>query len=268
MKIAEGILETKNHKRLRRPDMVAHQLRERIVDAALRPGDRIPHEWLLPEAVKVSRGTLREALKVLEFQGLITTRSGPGGGVFVSAVKPAEAIRLLDNLFLFQQPSISDIYALRKQLEPELVAAVAGQLSDAGFRALQGCIRLYEDEPKTAQEEYQQRLAELDFHEELARHCPNPLLAFTCSFLLSLLREMTVCRAIYKEPNPALRETGLHYQVRLLRAIRSGDAELARMIMRGHMMEAEKYMIERAALRGSAEEAEAEDEKPLKGEEP
>ena len=85
MKIAEGALEAKNQKRQRRPDMVAHLLRERIVDAALKPGDRIPHDWLLPEAVKVSRGTLREALKVLEFQGLITTRSGPGGGVFVSA---------------------------------------------------------------------------------------------------------------------------------------------------------------------------------------
>ena len=65
---------------------------------------------------------------------------------------------------------------------------------------------------------------------------------------------MTVCRSIYKEPNPALRETGLHYQVRLLRAIRSGDGELARMIMRGHMMEAEKYMLERAAVRGAPEE--------------
>ena len=60
---------------------------------------------------------------------------------------------------------------------------------------------------------------------------------------------MTVCRSIYKEPNPALRETGLHYQVKLLRAIKSGDAELCRMIMRGHMIEAEKYMKERAAMR-------------------
>jgi DNA-binding FadR family transcriptional regulator len=229
--------------------MVAQQIREQIVEAGLRPGDRVPADWLLPETVKVSRGSLREALKVLEFQGLISTRSGPGGGVFVASVEPGEAIRMLDNLFLFDQPTIADIYALRKQLEPELAASVAGTLTDDAFKALQGCIRLYEDEPKTAEEEYAQRLAELDFHEELARHCSNPILAFTCSFLLSLLRDMTVCRSIYKEPNPALRETGLHYQVKLLRAIKSGDAELCRMIMRGHMIEAEKYMQERAELR-------------------
>jgi len=229
--------------------MVAQQIREQIVEAGLRPGDRVPNDWLMPEAVKVSRGTLREALKVLEYQGLISTRSGPGGGVFVASVEPGEAIRLLDNLFLFDQPSIADIYTLRKQLEPELAAAVAGNLTDEAFQSLQSCIRLYEDEPQTAEQEYDQRLAELDFHEELARHCSNPILAFTCSFLLSLLRDMTVCRSIYKEPNPDLRATGLHYQVQLLRAIKSGDVELCRMIMRSHMFEAERYMLERAAMR-------------------
>ena len=249
MKIAETASEPKSRKRLRRPDIVARQIREQIIEAGLRPGERLPGDWLLPEAVKVSRGTLREALKVLEFQGLISTRSGPGGGVFVSFVEPAEAIGLLDNLFLFDPPSIADIYTLRKQLEPELAASVAGNLTDEAFQALQRCIRLYEDEPKTAEEEYTQRLAELDFHEELTRHCNNPILAFTCSFLLSLLRDMTVCRSIYKEPNPALRETGLHYQVRLLRAIKAEDPELCRMIMHDHMMEAEKYMLERAAMR-------------------
>lgn len=239
-------------RRLRRPDIVARNLREQIIEAGLRPGDRVPSEWIQPETVKASRGTLREALKLLEFQGLIWTRSGPGGGVFVSSVKPSDAIGFLDNLFLFQQPSISDIYTLRKQLEPELAASVAGVLSEEAFQALQSCIRLYEDEPRTAEQEYAQRLAELDFHEELTRHCPNQILAFTCAFLLSLLRDMTVCRSIYSEPNPALRETGLHYQVRLLRAMRAGDKELCRMLMRNHMIEAERYMLERAEMRAPA----------------
>ncbi|WP_150523158.1 FadR/GntR family transcriptional regulator [Roseibium sediminis] len=241
--------DQKQARRLRRPDMIAQQIREKIIEGNLQPGDRLPNEWIQPEVVKGSRGTIREALKVLEFQGLITTKSGPGGGIFVSAVQPGEAIRLLDNLFLFNTPTISDIYALRKQLEPELASSVAGSLSEDAFHALQNCIRLYEDEPKTAEEEYGQRLAELEFHEELARHCPNPLLAFTCNFLLSLLRDMTVCRSIYKEPNPALRETGLHYQVRLLRAIKAENKHLCRKIMREHMEQAEVYMLERAAMR-------------------
>ena len=237
-------------RRRKRPDIIADTIRDRIMEAGLSPGDRVPADWLNPDHLKVSRGTLREAMKVLEFQGLISSKTGPGGGVFVASIAPENAIRMLDNLFLFEPPSISDIYAIRKLVEPELAAsAAAGGLSPDAFEALQSTIRLYEDEPATVEEEYRQRLAELDFHAQLARSIANKLLGFTAIFLLSLLRDMTVCREIYQEPNPQLRETGLNYQVRLLRAIKARDTEQARRIMHEHMIEAEKYMLERAAMR-------------------
>lgn len=237
-------------RRRKRPDIIADAIRDQIVESGLTPGDRVPADWLDPTELKVSRGTLREALKVLEFQGLIASKTGPGGGVFVAAIAPENAIRMLDNLFLFEPPTIADIYAIRKLIEPELAATAAGgSLTPEGFDALQATIRLYEAEPASAEEEYRQRLAELDFHAELARNSPNRLIGFVAVFLLSLLRDMTVCREIYHLPNPELRETGLHYQVRLLRAIKAGDAERAYAIMAGHMAEAEKYMLERAAMR-------------------
>lgn len=236
-------------RRRKRPDTVAAQIRERIIEHALVPGDRLPHEWIEPESWQVSRGTLREALKILESQGLTVSKTGPGGGVFVSTVEAEYAISLLDNLFLHEQPSIADIYAIRKELEPKLAASLAGKLSPEAFTSLQATIRLYEDEPATAEEEYRQRLAELDFHEELARLCDNRLLGFLCRFLVSLLRDMAVCRDIYKQHNPELRETGLHYQVALLRTIKAGDAERAVELMREHMIAAEAYMLERAEIR-------------------
>jgi GntR family transcriptional repressor for pyruvate dehydrogenase complex len=249
-------LPTRGGKRRKRPDIIADHIRDLIVERGLGPGDRLPQEWLLQDTLKASRGTLREAMKILEVQGLITSRTGPGGGAFISVVGHEQAIQLLDNLFLFEPTSIADIYAIRKLLEPELAAGVAGRLPDHAFEALQATIRLYEDEPQTAEEEYEQRLAELDFHTELAGLSENRLLGFICIFVVSLLREKTECRAIYSQPNPALRESGLHYQVRLLRAIKAGDADRARTIMREHMVEAEKYMLERAAMRTRARRAE------------
>lgn len=236
-------------KRRKRPDILVDAIRDRIMDAGLLPGARVPAEWLDPAILKVSRGTLREALKLLEFQGLIASKTGPGGGVFVTAIETGNVIRMLDNLFLYEPPSIRDIYAIRKFVEPELAASAAGTLSAEALAALKGTIRLYEAEPASAEEEYGQRMAELDFHAELARHVSNRLLGFIAVFLLSLLRDMTVCRDIYQQPNPKLRETGLNYQVRLLRAIKAGDAEKARTIMLQHMVEAEKYMLKRAAMR-------------------
>jgi len=244
-----GALTPPAKKRRKRPDILVDAIRDRIMEAGLLPGARVPADWLNPELLKVSRGTLREALKLLEFQGLIASKTGPGGGVFVTAIETDNVIRMLDNLFLYQPPSIRDIYAIRKFVEPELAVSVAGTLSAEAFAALQGTIRLYEAEPASAEEEYSQRLAELDFHAELARHAPNRLLGFIAVFLLSLLRDMTVCRDIYQQPNPKLRETGLNYQVRLLRAIKAGDAEKARTIMLQHMVEAERYMLKRAAMR-------------------
>lgn len=236
-------------RRRKRPDLVADQMRERIVVNGLAPGDRLPYDWIQPETWHVSRGTMREALKILESQGLIVSKTGPKGGVFVSSVEPEQAILLLDNLFLYQQPTIADIYAIRKKLEPEMAATLAGHLSQEALALLQAKIRLYEDDPATVEEEYNQRMAELDFHEELARLCKNRLLGFLCRFLVSLLRDMAVCRDIYGQRNPELRETGLHYQVALLRAIKAGNAERAYAIMRQHMIAAETYMIERAEIR-------------------
>lgn len=236
-------------RRRKRPDTVADQIRERIVENGLAPGDRLPHEWILPQTWHVSRGTLREALKILESQGLTLSKTGPGGGVFVSSVEADYAVRLLDNLFLHHPPSIADIYAVRKELEPLLAGSLAGKLTPDAFALLQAKIRLYEDEPATIQEEYRQRMAELDFHDELARLCENRLLGFLCRFLVSLLKDMAVCREIYQQPNPVLRESGLHYQVALLRAIKSGDAARATTIMRDHMTAAEAYMLQRAEIR-------------------
>src|SRR5690606_29824216 len=156
-------------RRRKRSDIAADQIRELIITNGLVPGDRLPNEWIAPDTWNVSRGTLREALKVLESQGLTHSKTGPGGGVFVSSVEAEHAIRLLDNLFLHRPPSIADIYSIRKELEPLMAASVAGKLTPEAFARLQAKIRLYEDEPATAEEEYRQRMAELDFHDELAR---------------------------------------------------------------------------------------------------
>nr|WP_319516660.1 FCD domain-containing protein [uncultured Cohaesibacter sp.] len=240
---------TLSSRRRKRPDVIADKVRDQIVTADLRVGDRIPADWVTPETLNASRGTVREALKILEIEGLIVTKTGPGGGLFVSSIDPEDAIRFLDNLFLAEPPSISDIYALRKQLEPELAAELAGTLSNEQFVHLQSLIYLYQDEPESAEDEYRQRLAELDFHSGLANLSKNRLMGFVCRFLHSLLQDKSECRAIYSEPTPwGKREMGVSYQVKLLRALKLGDSGLASAIMREHMTEAEKFMIERAVL--------------------
>lgn len=229
--------------RRRREESIGEQIKEMIVERDLRPGDRLPAERELMELFQASKGSVREALSALRSQGLIRTRTGPGGGVFLAEMDAQRAMALMSSYFLFRTPGITDIYAVRRLLEPELAASLAGQLSKADFVRLERTMRLYDAPPRTAEEEYAQRLAELDFHSVLAELCPNPALGLFCSFLQKLLREMTVCRRIYDAPHPELRDTALHYQLRLMRALRAGDAEAARQIMTNHMEAAEAYML-------------------------
>jgi DNA-binding FadR family transcriptional regulator len=233
---------------MKRPVRIAEEIKDWIVVRGLKPGDRLPGERELIDLFQASKGTIREALRVLETQGLVRSRTGPGGGTFVEALSGARAMELLGNYFFFQNPTIGDIYALRRILEPELGASIVGRLQEPDFKRLEQTMQIYVDPPKDLEEERRQRHAELDFHSILVDYCPNPVLAFMCRFLQSLLRDLTVCKRIYETPNPDLRETGLTYQVRLLRALRREDAAAAREILYEHMCAAQGFMEDREAV--------------------
>lgn len=232
----------------KRPVRIAEEIKEWIVNRGLKPGDRLPGERELIDRFQASKGTIRESLRVLETQGLVRSRTGPGGGTFVEALSESRAMELLGNYFFFQNPTISDIYALRRILEPELGASIIGRLQEADFKRLEQTMQIYVDPPQSLEEERRQRHAELDFHGILVDYCPNPVLAFMCRFLQSLLRDLTVCKRIYEVPNPDLRESGLTYQVRLLRALRREDTDAAREILYEHMCTAQRFMEEREAV--------------------
>lgn len=230
-------------KTAKRPAEIAEKLKDLIVQEGLMPGDRLPQERDLIALFKASKSSVREALGALQAQGLLRTKTGPGGGAFVAEVEGQRAMELLGSYFFFKQPTIADVYQLRKMLEPEMAASLAGRLSDENFRRLEATIKLYDHPPANTGEEYQQRLAELEFHGVLAELCPNTVLGFICSFLQKLLRNLSICKRIYDKPNPELREAGLSYQVRLLKALKAGDADTVRTIMYEHMCTAEEYMI-------------------------
>ncbi|MCA1490618.1 FadR/GntR family transcriptional regulator [Sinorhizobium alkalisoli] len=230
----------------RRPEAIAERIKDFIRTERLLPGDRLPQEKTLIEEFKAAKGTVREAMKTLETQGLIYTRSGPGGGAFVAQPSAQHAMELLGAYFFFDQPNLSEIYAIRKALEPEIAALLAGHLRPAQLAELESTIRIYDQTPENVDEQYRQRVAELDFHSQLAQLCPNRLLGFLCGLMHNLLRDLPLARRIYADPKPTSREEGLLFQYRLMAALKDGRSEEARAIAREHMDFAERYMLARA----------------------
>jgi GntR family transcriptional repressor for pyruvate dehydrogenase complex len=234
----------------RRPEAIADRMKDYIRSEGLAPGDRLPQERELIDRFKAAKGTVREAMKALETQGLIFTRSGPGGGAFVAAPSAQHAMELLSTHFFFDQPSLSDIYAIRKALEPEVAALLAGQMTAQQLALLESTIRIYDHPPVDPEEQYHQRVAELDFHSQLAQLSPNPLLGFLCGLMHNLLRELPLARKIYADPAPSSREEGLSFQYRLMAALKDGRTDDARRIAAEHMAFAEAYMLARAETTG------------------
>ncbi|MEA2608100.1 MAG: hypothetical protein QOJ75_343 [Chloroflexota bacterium] len=79
---------------LKTSETVARDIVDDIVDQGLRTGDHLPSEAAMLEQYGVSRESLREGLRLLEVQGLITLRRGPGGGPVVGRVDPGSLGRM------------------------------------------------------------------------------------------------------------------------------------------------------------------------------
>jgi DNA-binding FadR family transcriptional regulator len=137
---------------------------------------------------------------------------------------------------------VADIYQMRRALEPELAASLAGTLTEDQIAELQGLAERYPEPAKSAEEEKEQHIASLVFHARLSEFAENKLLGFVIGFMANILTDMTVYRQLYDPPNVVLWSKGREHQLALVEALRAGQAEEARRIMASHMQIAEELM--------------------------
>ena len=231
-----------------RPVRVADEIKNWVVEQRLQPGDRLPGEAELIRRFGMSKGTIREAMRLLQAQGLVETKTGPGGGSFVGAVTRERANALLANYFYFRDVTIGDIYQIRIALEPELVAGLAGNLTEAQLGELEAIMERYAEPAADSEEERRQHVDSLRFHARLSDFAQNEMLGYFISFMAQILTDLTVYKRLYTTPNLYLWQRGREHQLDLLAALRRGDAEDARRIMRSHMEGARGLMEAQEAV--------------------
>ena len=110
--------------------LVAEALRERIVTKQFETGAHLPAPETLIAEFGVSRATLREALNVLESEGLVRLRRGPGGGAIVTAPDGQAIMRSLESLLRFEGTTLEEVMAVRLVVDP-LAAGLAAEHADA-----------------------------------------------------------------------------------------------------------------------------------------
>jgi GntR family transcriptional repressor for pyruvate dehydrogenase complex len=110
-------------KKTRIHEDVFNQIRQLIEQGRLRARDQLPSERELAETFKVSRTSVREALRALETQGLIVSRTGMGN--FVADLPVESLIGPLARLLIDEKTALADVFEMRKLIEPHIAALAA-----------------------------------------------------------------------------------------------------------------------------------------------
>ncbi|MDW3183216.1 FadR/GntR family transcriptional regulator [Roseobacter sp.] len=229
---------------------VADTIKELVMVRDLKRGDRLPAESEMIQSFGMAKSTIREAMRILEAQGLVETRTGPGGGSFVGEPSAERARALLGNYFYFKDVKFAEVYQLRRLLEPELVASLAGVLTEDQLEELELLAEQFPTPPQTVEEARAYHIGSLEFHVRLASFAQNDLLGFVIGFLATTLSELTVSQGGAEHAAAALWRKGRLCRRHLLMALREGAPGEARKVMLEFMLAEEAMMLsQNAALR-------------------
>ncbi|WP_417580612.1 FadR/GntR family transcriptional regulator [Nitrincola sp.] len=244
MLMSKALTAAEFPKRMKRADQIVEAVKRWVVTQDIQPGDRLPNEKALTELFECSKGTVREALKSLEVQGLITVRTGPNGGAILAEVPYGHASQMLRNFLHFQHTSGPDIYGLRKLIEPEIAVLATDKLNEDDLNELQRLTDLCATAPTDIQQRLEQRMSELDFHILLADRCGNPILGFMGRFLNDLLKDLVIYKKVQLPEQIEFSKSNLQYHHALVKAFHQRDTQQVRQLMLEHMQAAEAFNIE------------------------
>jgi len=214
-------------------EIVAAKLRRSIVDGSNEPGSFLPSEARLIEMFEVSRPTIREAIRILEFENLICVTRGARGGAVVQAPSPNFVSKAVGVSLQSNNATLGDVFAARAALEPA-AAGMAARLNPqvAGDKLLAHV----EKEFQTLEDQSHSIAYDAaDFHRLLLSECGNKTFALLGVALHDLvLRHL---RLYHQTRLPADQPTTL---ARSITGIRSHE-KLANLIAKGKAKEAEDH---------------------------
>ncbi len=219
-------------------DLIVSQIRRQILTGNLKPGDRLPAERTLMEQFKVSKQTLREALRVLEFLGLVEIKKGAIGGACIAEIDSQTALDILANFLYFKNLSIQNLAEVRKILEPHAAAVAAETMTEETIGELKRLIDLSKEQYASGKVQEKRFNNELDFHCVIANSTKNPLLMLIVEFVESLMSDQ---KTTIKLDRPFLASV-IKAHERIYAAILSRDAERAKEEMTRHITEVEQAL--------------------------
>jgi len=222
---------------------VVEQIQEAILDGRLKAGDMLPAERELKQMFNISRGTLREALRVLEQKGLTKIKLGVGGGSVVKVVDSDQISESLALLIRSQKVSLNHLAEFREDVEGIVAANAAKSNTNDHIRGLK---HLLDNARKCVEQGSSRRneFIEIDkqIHMNLANIAGNPIYT-------SILHSIHDNIHRYYDRFLSMEERELKENYRdlcdIVRAVENGKADQARKFAQNHVKRFNKYMKRR-----------------------
>ncbi len=202
-------------------DSAAHNLRLEITDGRWGIGERIPNELTLAELLSVSRGTVREAVRMLVSQGMLETRQGSGTYVR-SAVDPAAA---LDRV---KRASLRDQWEARAALDVEAARLAALRHVPADLERMRGLLAARGTVADGGRDAFIRR--DIAFHRSIVDASGNRAMLDLYDFFTAAIAETIQSTIASHLPEPDVQAHGA-----IVDGVASGDPDRAAAAVRAFM---------------------------------
>jgi GntR family transcriptional repressor for pyruvate dehydrogenase complex len=222
---------------IRRPrlcDEVARQLQELIQAGRLKPGDRLPPERDLVRRFQVSRGSVRDALRMLEVVGLVRSRQGEG--TVVQELSADSLVTPLSAALVPKRELLAELLELRRIVEPAFAARAAARATPQAIASMEDVLRRQRERSRRHESTIEE---DSEFHYLVATASGNAVVNRVVDLLMDLMRES---RARSLQVDGRL-ERSLEGHTRILRAIRRRSPKAAEKAMRRHLVEIERLLL-------------------------
>jgi GntR family transcriptional regulator, transcriptional repressor for pyruvate dehydrogenase complex len=212
---------------------IVHQVRTLIEDGKLKRGDQLPSERELTETFKVSRTTVREAIRTLESMKLLQCRQG--NGTYVLASSEEALIQPLAAALFNANDDIRDIFYIRKIIEPHVAHLAAENATPQEIEELEKILN--EQEVCIGRGESVLETNSL-FHNHLAGAAKNRVMERLLLALIDLLHQSRE-EYLMEDERDKRAERSLEGHKKILTAIKKGDCDVALKSMLQHLEDIE-----------------------------
>lgn len=227
-------------------ELVASQLRDQILSGALREGDSLPRQEDLITDFNVSLPAVREALRILENEGLVSVRRGNVGGAVVHLPAPSRVAYMIGLVLQSRWASLRDVGSALRMLEPICAAECADRPDrhDELVPTLRGIVERQAE--LIGQDSYAYNREARLFHGEIVAGCGNETMILVIGSLEALwsVHEQRIYRhAGTADPSVVAWRAAQREHERILTAIDNGDSTNAARIARNHLDAAQAFSL-------------------------